>query len=71
MTRLEHERRRRGWNQTVLAFHAGITQGEVSKIENRRLVPTENCLRRLSHAVGVPADDLLKEASAEDLAHAI
>lgn len=65
MTRLEFERRHRGWNQTELAYHAQITQSEVSLIETRRLAPTLHRASRLGQALGIAPEELLDEA-AED-----
>ena len=63
MTRLELERRRRRWNQTALAYHSQTTQGEISRIERRQLIPTHTYAERLARALGVPEDDLLDEVS--------
>ncbi len=61
MTRIEFERRRRGWTQTTLGYHARMTQSDVSRIECRRFHPTRLYLGRISHALGIPADELLDE----------
>ena len=58
MTRVEYERRRRGWNQTTLAYHSGTTQGEVSLIERRRLVPTINVAERIARVLELPPESL-------------
>ncbi|MGE0363245.1 MAG: helix-turn-helix domain-containing protein [Vicinamibacterales bacterium] len=65
MTRLEAERRRRGWNQTVLAFHSGLTQGEISRIERRRSLPSPTYAERLGRALGLSPDALLAEVQPE------
>ncbi len=47
------ERKRRGWNQTKLAFRARMHPSCVSLIENGRLAPTTNQLQRLSRVLGL------------------
>jgi transcriptional regulator with XRE-family HTH domain len=63
MTRLERERRRRGWNQTALAFHVGTTQSTVSLIERRRMLPTAALATRLARPLGLDSTSLLDEVS--------
>ena len=64
MTRLEFERRRRGWNQVSLAYHARLGQGDISMIERRRLMPTPRIVARLAQAVDVQPESLLDEVTA-------
>lgn len=54
-------RTRRGWNQTELAFHALMTQGEISKIERRVVLPRPRQAKRLGRVLGVPPEVLLME----------
>ena len=61
MTVLEAERKSRAWTQTALAFHAEVTQGEISKFERRQAVPRPGQTERLARVLGVPADVLLRE----------
>jgi transcriptional regulator with XRE-family HTH domain len=61
MILIEAERRNRRWSQTVLAFHAETTQGEISKFERGLLRPRPATAARLSRVLGVPADALLRE----------
>ena len=68
MTRMESERRRRGWTQTDLGYHSRMAQSDVSRIEQRRMIPTETYLRRIAHALGIPIDVLLSEAVDESAA---
>ena len=65
MTRIEFERRRRGWSQTVLAYHANMAQADVSRFERRRAVASCAHLDRIEHALGVPAQQLLDEVTAD------
>ncbi len=61
MTRMEAERRRRGWNQVTLAYHARVGQGDVSRIERRMLVVGPRIAARIGHALGIPAEQLWDE----------
>lgn len=65
MTRIEQERRRRGWNQTALAYHARLGQSDVSRIERRLMIPTPRIAERLGRALGVSAEVLLDEVTVE------
>lgn len=67
MTRLEFERRRRCWNQTDLAYHSRITQGEVSRLERGRMTLTPTYAGRLAKALGVPADVLLSKVPTDQM----
>ena len=53
MTRIEYERRRRGWAQTQLAFHARRSQSVVSLIERRRMTPTLAFAARRAWTLGI------------------
>ncbi len=66
MTRIEQERRRRGWSQTMLAAWVGLHQPQVSLIERRRLQPNEEQAEQLARLFGVPADALLDEVEAPE-----
>ena len=61
MTRLEQERRKRGWTQIQLAYRAKLQQGDISAMERgrRRLGPKR--MARLAKVLGVPAAELLIE----------
>ena len=61
MTRMETERRRRGWSQTELAYHSRLSQGDISRIERRRIIPTELYLSRVGRVLGIPLEELLEE----------
>lgn len=61
MTRLEQERRQRGWTQTTVAFYAGLTQALISSFERRRLVPSPERAARIARVLGIPPESLLDE----------
>jgi transcriptional regulator with XRE-family HTH domain len=54
--RLTHERQLRGWSKAFLARAAALDQTLVSKAESGRLRLYERELRRLAHALGLPAE---------------
>ena len=67
MTRLEHERRRRGLTQTEMAAKAKLSQGDISLIETRRMVPTSRVLTRLARVLRVASETLLDEVQPADV----
>src|SRR5262245_32384853 len=48
MTRMEFERRRRGWTQIDLAFHSRVTNSEISRYERGQARPYPNQATRLA-----------------------
>jgi transcriptional regulator with XRE-family HTH domain len=62
MTNLEASRKRRTLTQATLAFLAQLSQGEISRYERRRAMPSARALDRLAGVLKVPADRLLDEA---------
>lgn len=54
----------RGWNQTELAFHAGLAPSVISQIENGKRDPSAGTLRKLASALGVEVADLFPKAEA-------
>jgi transcriptional regulator with XRE-family HTH domain len=52
MTRLEAERRRRGWTQTHRAYRAGLSQSDVSRFERRHAVLNAAQALRLQTGAG-------------------
>ena len=68
MTRLEVERRRRGWSQTELAFHTQMHQPDVSRFERGLQSPLPERASRLARVLGVPADKLLDEVQEPEAA---
>ena len=62
MFKIRAERLRRGWSQTVLAYHAGMSASDVSKIENGIQRPYPRQASSLAKALEIRADQLLEEA---------
>lgn len=62
--RLREVRRERGLSQRALGALIGVAPQVLSGLENERirLSPTAQTIRRLSQALGVAAEDLLKPA---------
>ena len=66
MLRLKAERLRRGWSQTALAFHAGMSVADISRIETRRMWPYDSQLLKLATALGVETEALLGDVDCHD-----
>lgn len=54
--RIRDLREQRGWNQTQLARHAGMTQSAVARFEAGGTIPTLPVLERLARALDVDLD---------------
>jgi ribosome-binding protein aMBF1 (putative translation factor) len=65
MLRMKRARVERGWNQTTLAFHAGMSTADVSRIESGRMRPYPSQVERLSRALELDSARLLEEADTE------
>lgn len=63
MLRLKYERRQLGWSQTVLAYYAGMSIGDISRIESGRLRPYPSQLTKLANILDVDEGELLLEVS--------
>ncbi len=50
---MKEERARRGWSQTRVSALTGISQSDLSAIENGRRLPGAGWRRRLADAFGV------------------
>jgi transcriptional regulator with XRE-family HTH domain len=63
---LEVKRLRQGreWNQTELAFHAGLAPSVISEIENGKRDPSARTLRKLAEALQVDVADLFPKGQA-------
>ncbi len=49
-------RQARGWSQTELSKHSGVSQANLSKLENGLIGPTDDVLKSVSEALGFPVD---------------
>jgi transcriptional regulator with XRE-family HTH domain len=54
----------REWNQTELAYHAGLAPSVISQIENGKRNPTARTLRKLAKALEVEVSDLFPKEQA-------
>ena len=59
--RIREARRKRLMTQDVLAATAGISQKQLSKIENDEVDPRFSTLRKLADALGVEPRELLDD----------
>ena len=50
----------REWNQTELAYHAGLAPSVISQIENGKRDPTARTLRKLAKALEVDPSELVE-----------
>jgi transcriptional regulator with XRE-family HTH domain len=55
-------RQSREWNQTELAYHAGLAPSVISQIENGKRSPSARTLGKLAEAFGVEVADLFPKA---------
>ncbi len=60
--RIACERKLRHWTQTQLAARAAMHQGDITRLESGRAIPSPAQARRLALVLGVPAAELLDEA---------
>jgi transcriptional regulator with XRE-family HTH domain len=51
--RVKELREEKGWNQTVLGYHAGLSPSQISLIENGKRNPTAETLLGIARALGV------------------
>jgi transcriptional regulator with XRE-family HTH domain len=57
-------RQAREWNQTELAYHAGLAPSVISQIENGKRDPSARTLRKLAEALNVEVGDLFPKGQA-------
>lgn len=63
MLRLKRERLALGWSQVALAFHAGMSIGDISRIENGRLRPYPRQIEKLANVLRIDRHALLENVS--------
>lgn len=56
----------KGWSQSALARHSGVSQSAISALEKEKCTPTESTLKMLAASLGCSASDLLSEEKAAD-----
>ena len=64
LLRVKELREAKGWNQTVLAYHAGLSPSQVSLIETGKRNPSATTLRGIADALAVDVGDLFAKAQA-------
>jgi transcriptional regulator with XRE-family HTH domain len=64
MQEVRRLRKARGWNQTELAFYAGLAPSVISQIENGKRSPNASTLEKLAKALGVNVGDLFPKTQA-------
>jgi transcriptional regulator with XRE-family HTH domain len=53
----------KGWNQTVLGYHAGLSPSQISLIENGKRNPSAETLQGIATALGVEVGDLFPKVT--------
>ncbi len=64
MLEVKRLRQAREWNQTELAYHAGLAPSVISQIENGKRDPSARTLRKLADALKVDVADLFPKGQA-------
>ena len=62
--RVRELRNEKGWNQTVLGYHAGLSPSQISLIENGKRNPSAETLQGIATALGVEIADLFPKPEA-------
>src|SRR4051812_12541965 len=62
--RIKELREGKGWNQTVLAYHSGLSPSQISLIETGKRNPSATTLKGIADALGVEVGDLFPKADA-------
>jgi transcriptional regulator with XRE-family HTH domain len=60
MREVRRLRQEKGWNQTELAFYAGLAPSVISEIETGKRSPSAGTLQKLANALGVDVPDLFE-----------
>ena len=66
ITKMRAERRRRGWNQQTLGYHANVSMADISRIENARLIPYPAQAERLAKVLELQPEELQQPADAQE-----
>ena len=61
--RVKELREAKGWNQTVLGYHAGLSPSQISLIENEKRNPTVETLEGIATALGVDIVELFPKVA--------
>src|SRR5215203_3480673 len=64
MLEVRQLRKKKGWNQTELAFHAGLAPSVISQVENGKRSPSARTLGKLARALDVDVADLFPKGQA-------
>jgi transcriptional regulator with XRE-family HTH domain len=64
LLRVKELREAKEWNQTVLAYHAGLSPSQVSLIETGKRNPTATTLKGIADALNVEIGDLFPKGTA-------
>src|SRR5215203_3859223 len=64
MLEVRQLRKKKGWNQTELAFHAGLAPSVISQVENGKRSPSARTLGKLARALNVDVADLFPKGQA-------
>lgn len=67
--RITQIRRQRGLSQAAVCRMTGISAATLSALESGKVHPWPGWKRRLSRALGVPADELFEQAGEDAHAH--
>ncbi len=62
--RIRELREEKGWNQTVLGYHAGLSPSQISLIETGKRNPSATTLQGIAGALGVEVGDLFPKVAA-------
>ena len=62
LLRLKAERLKRNWRLDDLAHFSRVSAADISRIENRRMVPYPTHAERLAAALGLTPEEMTEEA---------
>jgi transcriptional regulator with XRE-family HTH domain len=61
--KIKAERLKRNWRLEDLSHFSKVSAADISRIENRRLVPYDSYIQRLAAALELKPEELLEEVS--------